>query len=212
MDTLSTNLRARVITPPIEGVINRTIHQALSRLNIIRFKPRWKYLYMSLMRVLHPPALTISAPPLDNEAKTQSAGMVVIDGFGDPYWPERWAAEDKRVKRGSTGISSGDNIGLNDITKLVQAVREQMGTVVFLSIQGLWVSSIQQIFSGELKLDRQRPLLPSSPLISRNHTLHLSVSFKGKMRVFKHLATSLSTFSSPFSVESALFSFPQISL
>ena len=145
MDALSTNLRARTITQALSATINAEVDKALGRLMVVRYRPRWKYLYLSLLQILHPPAMMMDDPKEKEAMEGRSVDLLVIDGFGDPFWPERWAQEDKSVIRarhggGALGLSTGTGIGIREVMGLIQRIRDDLGSVIFLSSQSLWVS------------------------------------------------------------------------
>ena len=156
LDALSTNLRSRTITSALRATMEHEVDEALERLMVVRFRPRWKYLYMSLLQILHPPCMKMDHQ-IEREKEAlhrRSVDLLVIDGFGDPFWPERLTEEDKSTTRGrygtgiggagagAAGLSSGVGIGIKEIMGLIQRIRDDLGSVVFLSIQSLWVSSI----------------------------------------------------------------------
>lgn len=142
LDSLAANLRPRTITPSLAETIDETIKGTLSRLRFIRVQPRWKTLLLALMSVLHPPSLTID-PSKEN---TDKLDILIIDGFVDGFWPERWHTEDRAAdKRSDSRIRGADDVGLKDVIRVLESIRKELGAVVVLTLQALWVSSTMMI-------------------------------------------------------------------
>ena len=71
---------------------------------------------------------------------------VLCDGFADGFWPERWAEEARGTrKRASGAIMSAEDVGLKEVMEVIERLRRELGAVIVLSIQGLWVSSHNKI-------------------------------------------------------------------
>ncbi|ORX35788.1 hypothetical protein BD324DRAFT_79816 [Kockovaella imperatae] len=185
LDTLSINLRPRVLTPALKTIIQGAIHDALSRLHIIRFTPRWKQLYLALSRVLHPPELKIGTSSQMDKVRKQTVSTLVIDGFGDPFWPERWAEEDKRLKRSTMPVANGDGVGLKEIMRIIQTLRVHMGTVVYLSVQSLWGKPTSPFFVPHLPAPYPHTFsVPRESVDERHHdtSINIQLTLLGRVR------------------------------
>ena len=80
--------------------------------------------------------------------------MVFIDGFADGFWPERWHREDRGTERKQEGrIRTAEDIGVREVMGLLESLRRELGTVVCLTLQGLWVGGLQ--FSDAVDLAHQ---------------------------------------------------------
>jgi len=66
--------------------------------------------------------------------------LVVCDGFSDGFWPERWNDEKNKGKGKRVGVRGSDDIGMQDVMENIKRLRKDLGAVVVLSVQGLWVS------------------------------------------------------------------------
>ena len=130
-DVLSNYLRPEIFPPIVNTLIQETVHQSMARLHVIPFRPSWRHLLLAIRRCTTKP---------DHANGNHGLTLLVIDGMGDPFWPERWANEDKAGHLKPSVISNGDNIGMKDVMAALQGIRRDMGTVVALSVQGLWVS------------------------------------------------------------------------
>ncbi|BEJ01081.1 hypothetical protein CcaverHIS631_0509380 [Cutaneotrichosporon cavernicola] len=93
----------------VEGAVNA----ALARLTVLRPRPRAAHWAIALHRLL---ALRGDAPAL-----------IVVDGLGNGFWPERWADETKTTR----------DAGMRDVWDALTALRAQLGTVVVVTVQGL---------------------------------------------------------------------------
>ena len=82
--------------------------------------------------------------------------MVVVDGFADGFWPERWHGEDRGTERKQEGrIRSAEDIGVREVMGLLESLRRELGTVVCLTLQGLWVGDF--LFSDAVDLAHHQP-------------------------------------------------------
>ena len=145
---LSTNLPPTA--PAILEAVDEAVRQALSRLNIIKVKPRWKNWALALRAVVDPPQLHLD--PSEYAGRDHGMSLVVCDGFGDAFYPERWADEDRGKRRRMVGPRSGDDVGMRDVMDLIGRLRRELGAVVVLSTQGLWVSlSLDSSLASKLK-------------------------------------------------------------
>lgn len=141
LDSLSANLRPRKITLALAETIDVAVKDTLSRLRVIRIRPRWKDLFLALSIVLHPPSLTIE-PAKENTGRVD---MLVVEGFADGFWPERWNTEDRLADKKSEGrIRGADDVGLKDVLRVLEGIRKELGVVVVLTLQALWVSFLEQ--------------------------------------------------------------------
>jgi hypothetical protein len=88
--------------------------------------------------------------------------LVICDGFGDGFWPERWADEERasagkrrRAAPGpgpgsgpgtstgngvTPGLRGAEDVGMRDVMDVIGRLRKDLGAVVMLSVQALWVS------------------------------------------------------------------------
>jgi hypothetical protein len=95
---------------------------------VVKHKPRWKAIALGLL------SITRNAPT------EGGIDLVICDGFGDAFWPERWAEEEKSGRKvNKTGIR-GDEVGLKDILDAIGRLRREFGAVVVISTQYLGVS------------------------------------------------------------------------
>ncbi|GMK55263.1 hypothetical protein CspeluHIS016_0203190 [Cutaneotrichosporon spelunceum] len=100
-------------TPP---EIDAVVDAALARLTVLRLRPRATPWTLALRRLL---------------ALEESPALIVADGLGDGYWPERWAEETRSAGR------SVHDAGMRDIWDALTALRAQLGAVVIVTVQGL---------------------------------------------------------------------------
>jgi hypothetical protein len=133
--------------PELERQIDSLIKESLGRLRVIRVRPRWKSWSLALKTLLGPPVRR-HREGRGNEGEGREGGMdlIVCDGFGDGFWPERWHDEQKRGQgqaqhhgKRIIGLRGGDDVGLHDLMDDVNRLRREMGSVIVLSIQGLYV-------------------------------------------------------------------------
>lgn len=135
LDALSAQLKPRHLTPYLASQIKLAVRDSLRRLTVIRTKPRWKSMYLALLALQHPPAHERA------ENEPRRLDMVVVDGFADGFWPERWVTEDRQQEKKAEGrIRRPEDVGLRDVMAALEALRKEMGAVVVLTLQGLWVS------------------------------------------------------------------------
>jgi hypothetical protein len=117
--------------------IEAIVMESLSRLRIVRFKPRWTPMFLALKAVLYPPRLELDP----GTEMTERLDLVVVDGFGDPFWPERWATWGKDEAGGQRKPGRvGEQVGMKEVMGMLESMRREMGAVVVLTIQGLWAS------------------------------------------------------------------------
>lgn len=73
--------------------------------------------------------------------------LVVIDGFGDPYWQARWYKDQRKTApkpaRTSTSgdggiITSSSDLGMDDVMDRLTRLRKDLGCVVLVTNQSLW--------------------------------------------------------------------------
>ena len=129
----------------LEDEVQKVVQEALGRIEVVRVRPRWRSWALGLRRLveLPPPARVDSSEPT-------TVGLVVCDGFGDAFYPEKWAGEQARFDKttGSNGVKpeslkglrTMDDVGLPEVLAAITAIRQHLGSVVILSVQGLWVS------------------------------------------------------------------------
>lgn len=138
---------------------------ALGRLRVVRVKARYLSWALALRRLLSPaprrsssrttPGTDPSSSPAGSEDQPDSSlALVVCDGLADLYWPERWAEEERGVKKrdgakaggwtGSTaarlGVRGAEDVGMREVMHGIGRLRKETGAVVVVSLQGLWVS------------------------------------------------------------------------
>lgn len=143
LDSLKTHLRARVITPALALWIDGVVAESLGRLTVIRPRPRWRSWAMALHTVLRPPGLRTDP----GRWAEKDVSLVVCDGLGDGFYPDKWAAENRETKRrtssgggaASTKVRQAEDVGLKDVMDLIWRIRQDLGAVVVLSVQGLRV-------------------------------------------------------------------------
>lgn len=173
-DTITSAVHAQLgsinSTPQLEGQIDDLVKECLRRLRVIRVKPRWKEWSLAMKSLL----LDRSGRGMD-DGKEEKGGMdlVVCDGFSDGFWAERWADESSRARgmKSRIGIKGGD-ISIGDVMDDITRLRKDLGAVVILSIQGLWV---RPCLSLKLMIDLKPrilhyppPLALSKPILPRS--------------------------------------------
>jgi hypothetical protein len=105
----------------MHAAIDKTVHDALARLAVLRPRPRAATWAVALRRLLAPTGADAPA-------------LVVADGLGDGFWPERWADE-TRPRR------TPEEAGMRDVWDALTTLRAQLGAVVVVTVQGLRPSS-----------------------------------------------------------------------
>lgn len=124
--------------PELTRQIDDMVQQAMGRLKVIRPRARNKAWALALKSLL--------VPDLRKVKEGEGLDLVVCDGFGDGFYHERHADERRRAVSGTAGsgkrvpgLRGGEDVGLGDVVRAINELRSQMGAVVVLSIQGLWV-------------------------------------------------------------------------
>ena len=136
-DALSGHLRPRNITPAIQKDIEAIIHSSLQRLQVIKHKPRWKPLVLALKTLLSPSRIQLET--IDS-AGDRPLTLVAIDGVGDGFWPERWNGEERgAVQSSHRGVRGAEDVGVREMMETVAELRRELGSIVVLNVQGLWV-------------------------------------------------------------------------
>lgn len=135
--------------------------------------------------------------------------LVICDGFGDGFYPDRWAAEGREGRRRISGGWSGasrfrqtDDVGLKDTMNLVGRIREELGAVIVLSVQGLrvglvggqlvmWANSAQPspsglFFTPHLGYPFPAPFSPdplANELVSdSSQALNIQITLQGRVK------------------------------
>lgn len=98
----------------VSQAIRAAIDSSLDRLLVLRPKPRALGWVQALRRLL---------------SSNHQPQVVVCDGFGDGYWPERWQEETKRAPAGKANM--------RDVWEALTALRSETGAVVIVTVQGL---------------------------------------------------------------------------
>jgi hypothetical protein len=139
-----------VIKPELVLQIDQLVKDSLGRLRVMRVKPRYKTWSLALKSLLY--------------QKEGGMDLVVCDGFADGFWPERCNDEGKRKR---VGVRASEDIGMQDVMEDIKRLRTELGSVVFLSTQGLWVSpSHDKADSRHL----ENSTLPTYPLLTPIHS------------------------------------------
>ena len=112
--------------PELVSQIDQLVNESLGRLRVMRVKPRYKTWSLALRSLLY--------------QKEGGMDLVVCDGFSDGFWPERWNDEKNKGKGKRVGVRGSDDIGMQDVMEDIKRLRKDLGAVVVLSVQGLWVS------------------------------------------------------------------------
>jgi hypothetical protein len=133
LEALTMQHLSRGLPKEVHDQIQQAVMACLRRVTVIRIKPRWASLYLALQSVLHPPGLTLG------EELHRRVDMVFIDGFADGFWPERWSGEERGEKRHDR-VKGQEDVGLREVLGVLESLRRDMGTIVGVSLQGLWVS------------------------------------------------------------------------
>jgi hypothetical protein len=183
--------------PELERQMDSLIKESLERLRVIRVRPRWKSWSLALKTLLGPPVRSDRRVERGNEGEGREGGMdlIVCDGFGDGFWPERWHDEQKRGQGQAShhgkrmiGLRGGEDVGLHDLMEDVNRLRKELGSVVVLSIQGLYVSLTYHP-SEDLRLtfraqDHSTP--PTSPLPTPIHSVVIETETKPPLPPIPH--------------------------
>jgi hypothetical protein len=119
--------------PELHDQIDELVKDCLGRLSVIRVKPRYRSWSLALKSLLRPLSL----------GDQGGMDLVVCDGFGDGFWPERWHDEQKNGRRKVSGLRGGEDVGMSDVMEDINKLRKEMGSVIVLSIQGLYVSLLR---------------------------------------------------------------------
>lgn len=163
------------LTPGVHRVIDEVILGSLARLRVVKLKARYRSWCMGLRSILSPPRGHLERlarlegtrgenAQREREEVDHGLELVVCDGFGDGFWPERWNDEERaasgKKKRsgpaGATGYSAGtgegggtirgaEDAGMRDVMDVIGRLRNEMGAVVVLSIQALWVCVVSPV-------------------------------------------------------------------
>ena len=112
--------------PELVSQIDQLVKESLGRLRVMRVKPRYKTWSLALKSLLY--------------QKEGGMDLVVCDGFSDGFWPERCNDEKNKGKGKRVGVRGSDDIGMQDVMEDIKRLRKELGAVVVLSVQGLWVS------------------------------------------------------------------------
>jgi hypothetical protein len=144
------------IKPELARQIDQLVKESLGRLRVIRVKPRYKTWSLALKSLLY--------------QKEGGMDLVVCDGFSDGFWPERCNDEGKRKR---VGVRASDDIGMQDVMEDIKRLRTELGSVVMLSVQGLWVSPPQQSPPQDQADERhlENSILPTYLLLTPIHSL-----------------------------------------
>lgn len=140
--------------PELVQQVDALVGEALGRLRVVRVgRARCRSWALALKSLALTPPLRDRAHRQVGQKEEEKEGggldLVVCDGFGDGFYPERWADEQSKLgsgaggggrKRAGVGLRGGEDIGMSDIMSAVNDLRREMGSVVVLSVQGLWVS------------------------------------------------------------------------
>ena len=166
-DTITSAVHAHLgninSTPELEVQIDGLVEECLSRLKVIRVKPRWKEWSLGMKSLLAE----------KGEEREGGMDLVVCDGFSDGFWAERWSDESSKARgmKSRIGLRGGD-ISIGDVMEDVTRLRKDLGAVVILSVQGLWVrlSILRQLMIGLKSRILHYPLTLalSEPILSRS--------------------------------------------
>ena len=156
------------IKPNLQRQIDEIVEECMGRLRVIKLKARNKNWALALRALqLSPP----HSPPRVQPGYSRSEGkgngrdeereggldLVVCDGFSDGFYHDRSSDEHQhRLSRKKVGVRGGEDVGMGDVIRAIDGLREGMGSVVVLSIQGLWV----RLFLSFLPFLTLPPLLP----------------------------------------------------
>lgn len=152
-NAIQTNMGDIPFRPELLDQIDVIIKEALGRLRIIRIKARYKNWALALQSLNYPP----SGAGTNMDGIKGGMDLVVCDGFGDGFYPDRHAHERLQgPKRKIPGIRAAEDVGIGDVMNSIKTLREQMGSVIVLSIQGIWVRSISRLISSCLLYEVMR--------------------------------------------------------
>jgi len=116
--------------PAVQAAVDAAIVDAFARLYILR-----------------PPATAMGwTESLRKVGTLPGIAVVVVDGFSDGFWPERWADEERssaeKERRRAPGVfRGGQDASIRDAWEALTALRRDMGAVVVITVQGLRVSA-----------------------------------------------------------------------
>ena len=139
LDTLTSLGKSRKIGIVLETTISVHVEDALKRVRLVRVKPRWKSFYLGLKQIIDPPHLVVPTGGTTSKDEEVRVDMLLIDGFSDPFWPERWKSEQRGFEKKSDRVKSSDDVGLRDVVSLLETIRRELGSVIVLTLQALWV-------------------------------------------------------------------------
>lgn len=133
-------------TASILAAVEEVVQGSLKKLRVIRVNPRYKDWALAFRKLRYPSnSLTVN----EEDDEEEGLDLVVCDGFADGYWPERSIEEERiaaaRIAGGAAtakkrlGIRGAEDVGVRDIFEGIGKLRKELGTVVVLSLQGIWV-------------------------------------------------------------------------
>lgn len=149
-NAIHSNMGDITFKPDLLRQIDEIVTESLGRLRLIKIKPRNKKWALALRALQYPPLWNLRGDKgsiRDGDGEGEGGGeggldLVVCDGFSDGFYHDRHADE-RKIRPGGkkvVGLRGGEDVGMGDVMDSINHLREEMGTVVILSIQGLWVS------------------------------------------------------------------------
>ncbi|KLT45447.1 hypothetical protein CC85DRAFT_240733, partial [Cutaneotrichosporon oleaginosum] len=151
---LADSLRAHIerccvaagITPAsIRYLIDDAVQESLARLIVIRPRPRAASWAIALHRLL--------------SLKGDVPALVVVDGLGDGFWPERWAEETHKPSKPQPGATrTAEEACMRDVWDQLTALRSLLGAVVVVTVQGLRPAAHGGLFKPHLPAPYPSPV------------------------------------------------------
>jgi hypothetical protein len=174
-DTITSAVHAELgsinSTPELEGQIDVLVKECLGRLKVIRVKPRWKEWSLAMKSLLR---RNESRRMEDGKEEEEEGGMdlVVCDGFSDGFWAERWAEESSKARgmKSRIGIRGGE-VSIGDVMDDITRLRKDLGAVVILSVQGLWVSLCSKSNLNKLMIGLESWVLYDPPPLALSKSI-----------------------------------------
>lgn len=149
---LDAGLSRRMLPEHLQA-IEETVLASLQRLRIIRVRPRYLSWALALRRLLLPRSRrrADAACVMDEDSHDDDdngLSLVLCDGLADGFWPERWAEEERREqKKPSISVVRGaDDVGMRDVMEAIGRLRKELGSIVVVSLQGIFVSPACRIY------------------------------------------------------------------
>ncbi|WVO16135.1 hypothetical protein L204_103804 [Cryptococcus depauperatus] len=173
-------------------VVEAVIKESMSRLRVWRGKPRYKDIALGLRSVLN------QISPFAHPDRHYHGGLdlLILDGLGDGYYPQRWADEERGRKAPSVfgRIVGPEDVGMRQVMEAIGMIRKDLGSVVVMSVQGLrtsresnpfYLSHLPAPYPNPFLSNSLLPLNPQLPSNKANPTywpLNIQLTLSGPAR------------------------------